>query len=141
MTDDTDSDTTTGAQSDQSTGGENAATATAGDSGTVPESGVPDGGTAEEGVEQPQAGGSQPQEATSGGRSTGERLAWLVQVAGLVILCLLALVATFRVYFAASTAISVWISDDFVSLFQVAFNLLVLVASLYGISVLVRRLS
>jgi hypothetical protein len=75
------------------------------------------------------------------GRTTGERLAWLVQVAALVILCLLALVATFRVYFAASTAIRVWISDDFVSVFQVAFNLLVLVASVYGISVLVRRLS
>jgi hypothetical protein len=75
------------------------------------------------------------------GRTTGERLAWLVQVAALVILCLLALVATFRAYFSASTAIRVWISADFVSVFQTAFNLLVLIASVYGISVLVRRLS
>jgi len=53
---------------------------------------------------------------------------------------LLALVATFRFYFAASQAIQVWISEDFVSVFQAAFNLLVLIASVYGVSVLVRRL-
>ena len=138
MTDpDTESDTTSDAQTTHSDDGENATTPTVGDGGAATSGAATD--TA--GGEHPPAGEGQAQEASSDGRSTGERLAWLVQVAGLVILCLLPLVATFRVYFAASTAISVWISDDFVSVFQVAFNLLVLIASVYGISVLVRRLS
>ncbi|MEF8850853.1 MAG: hypothetical protein V5A44_08445 [Haloarculaceae archaeon] len=79
-------------------------------------------------------------EESTGSPTAGERLAWLVQVGALVILCLVALVATFRFYFAASEAIRVWIADDFVSVFQAAFNLLVLVACAYGVSVLVRRL-
>jgi len=96
-------------------------------------SGTPPGETA--------ADGSPGDESSSGdSRSSGERLAWLVQIGALVVLCLLALLATFRFYFAASQAIQVWISDDFVSVFQAAFNLLVLIASVYGVSVLVRRL-
>jgi len=88
-----------------------------------------------------QAGDAAAGEAsTDDSRSSGERLAWLVQIGALVVLCLLALVATFRFYFAASQAIQVWISEDFVSVFQAAFNLLVLIASVYGVSVLVRRL-
>jgi len=138
MTDDnTESDATRDAQPAHPDVDENQTTPTAGDGGA----GTEGGPTTTGGVETGPAGEGQPQESASGGRSTGARLAWLVQIAGLVILCLLALVATFRVYFAASTAISVWISPDFVSVFQVAFNLLVLILSIYGISVLVRRLS
>ena len=78
--------------------------------------------------------------AESEDRITGERLAWVVQVGALVVLSLVALLATFRFYFAASEAITVWIADDYVSVFQAAFNLLVLVVCLYGVSLLVRRL-
>jgi hypothetical protein len=115
-----------------------------------------DGGTADSaatreasqtpGQAQSQASEAPTEEAPSGegtsgdSRTSGERLAWLVQIGALVVLCLLALLATFRFYFAASQAIGVWISDDFVSVFQAAFNLLVLIASVYGVSVLVRRL-
>ncbi|WP_415381810.1 hypothetical protein [Halosimplex sp. TS25] len=64
-----------------------------------------------------------------------------VEWAAFAILCLLALVATFRFYFAVSEAIRVWFSPDFVPVFQAVFNLLVLVASALGISVLVRRIA
>ena len=113
-------------------------------------SGRSDGGTADHtgagGADQPQVGDTPPGESSSAessageSRTSGERLAWVVQIGGLVVLCLLALLATFRFYFAASQAIEVWISDDFVSVFQAAFNLLVLIASVYVVSVLVRRL-
>jgi hypothetical protein len=78
--------------------------------------------------------------AGSEDRTTGERLAWVVQVGALVVLSLVALLATFRFYFAASEAITVWIADDYVSVFQAAFNLLVLVVCIYSVSLLVRRL-
>lgn len=71
---------------------------------------------------------------------TGSRLVRFVEYATFGILCLLALVATFRFYFAASEAIRVWFSSDFVPVFQAAFNLVVLVAAALGISVLVRRI-
>lgn len=121
---------------------------------------VADGGTADPaatgGGNQAQTGETSASEASAGeapsgdvssseasaddSRTSGERLAWVVQIGALVVLCLLALLATFRFYFAASQAIEVWISDDFVSVFQAAFNLLVLIASVYGVSMLVRRL-
>jgi hypothetical protein len=71
---------------------------------------------------------------------SGRNLVAYVQWATFAILCLLALVATFRSYFAASEAIRLWFSRDFVPVFQAAFNLVVLIASAIGISVLVRRL-
>ncbi|WP_459193987.1 hypothetical protein [Halosimplex sp. J119] len=75
--------------------------------------------------------------STEGGRDLVAYVEW----AAFAILCLLALVATFRFYFAASEAIRVWFSADFVPVFQALFNLLVLVASAAGISVLVRRIA
>ena len=144
MTDDTPNDDTTDAQTGGPDAAEETATgATVGDGGTAAEPPATDAAT-EAGTgasETPPTDDGDGGEASAESRSTGERLAWLVQVAGLVVLSLLALVATFRVYIAASNAISVWISRDFVSLFQVAFNLLVLIVAVYGISVLVRRLS
>lgn len=81
--------------------------------------------------------------STDGGTVTeqsGRDLVTYVEYAAFAILCLLALVATFRFYFAASTVIDVWFSSDFVPVFQAVFNLVILVASAIGISLLVRRL-
>ena len=101
-----------------------------------------DGGTADATAAETDAAGSTAAESGAGSedRTTGERLAWVVQVGALVVLSLVALLATFRFYFAASEAITVWIADDYVSVFQAAFNLLVLVVCLYSVSLLVRRL-
>lgn len=76
----------------------------------------------------------------SGTGSAGNRLVTLVQWAAFAILSLLALVSTFRFYFAVSEAIRVWFTPDFVPIFQAAFSLVVLLASAIGISILVRRL-
>ncbi|WP_135363485.1 hypothetical protein [Halosimplex halophilum] len=76
-----------------------------------------------------------------GGSADGRDVVGYVQWAAFAILCLLALVATFRFYFAASEAIRVWFSPDFVPVFQAVFNLVVLAASAVGISVLVRRIA
>lgn len=59
----------------------------------------------------------------------------------LLLLTLLAVLATLRFYLAASTAIDVWIDRRYRPLFQAAFNLVVLLAAGIGISVVVRRLS
>jgi len=101
-----------------------------------------DGGTADATAAETDAAESTAAEPGAGSedRTTGERLAWVVQVGALVVLSLVALLATFRFYFAASEAITVWIADDYVSVFQAAFNLLVLVVCLYSVSLLVRRL-
>ena len=101
-----------------------------------------DGGTADATTAETDAAESTAAESGAGSedRTTGERLAWVVQVGALVVLSLVALLATFRFYFAASEAITVWIADDYVSVFQAAFNLLVLVVCLYSVSLLVRRL-
>jgi hypothetical protein len=71
---------------------------------------------------------------------SGRELVTYVEYAAFGVLCLLALVATFRFYFAASSAIRVWFSSDFVPVFQAVFNLVILVAAALGISVLVRRI-
>ena len=101
-----------------------------------------DGGTADATTAETDAAESTAAEPGAGSedRTTGERLAWVVQVGALVVLSLVALLATFRFYSAASEAITVWIADDYVSVFQAAFNLLVLVVCLYSVSLLVRRL-
>ncbi|QLH78718.1 hypothetical protein HZS55_16100 [Halosimplex rubrum] len=91
-----------------------------------------DSGTAAEGDRDP---------ARSEGGVDGRDIVGYVQWAAFAILCLLALVATFRFYFAASEAIRVWFSPDFVPVFQAVFNLVVLAASAIGISVLVRRIA
>lgn len=83
-------------------------------------------------------------ETTAESRDTdenGRTLVDYVEWAAFAILCLLALVATFRFYFAASEAIRVWFSADFVPVFQALFNLVILVAAALGISILVRRIA
>lgn len=59
-------------------------------------------------------------------------------LAGLV---LLAVIAGLRFYFEASTAINQWITSEYRSLFQAAFNLIVLLLAGLGISRQVSRLS
>ncbi|MFC7027984.1 hypothetical protein ACFQJ5_10905 [Halomicroarcula sp. GCM10025324] len=61
--------------------------------------------------------------------------------AAFAILVLVALVATFQFYFAASAAISEFVTRRYRPLFRAGFNLLVLLASGLGISLLVRRLA
>jgi hypothetical protein len=64
-----------------------------------------------------------------------------LQWAAFGILILVALVATFRFYFAASNTIDTFVNREFRPLFQMLFNLLILLASGVGLSVLVRRIA
>lgn len=74
-------------------------------------------------------------------RDSRDRIVTALQYGALAVLLLLALVSLFRFYFAASNAISIWISNDFVPIFQAVFNLVVLVLAVLGLSVLVRRIT
>lgn len=71
------------------------------------------------------------------GRSIREYAMW----AAFGILVLVALVATFQFYFAASAAISEFVTRRYRPLFRAGFNLVILLASALGISLLVRRLA
>lgn len=102
---------------------------------------VPDGpGVADGGGTTEAAPNDAMQSSDADGESARSRLIRVVYWTALAVLCLLALVATFRFYFAASEAIRVWFSSRFVAIFQAVFNVLVLIASLIGISVVVRRM-
>lgn len=56
------------------------------------------------------------------------------------LLALLAVVATFQVYTSASTAIARFVAPDFRPLFRAAFNLVVLLLAVAGITTLLREL-
>jgi hypothetical protein len=56
-------------------------------------------------------------------------------------LTLLALVATFRFYFAVSNTIDSWVAREYRSLFQAAFNLVVLLVAAVGISWEIRKVT
>ncbi len=56
------------------------------------------------------------------------------------LLAILAVVATFRVYTGASDAIERFVAPEFRPLFQAAFNLVVLLLAVAGITSLLRRL-
>lgn len=56
-------------------------------------------------------------------------------------LTLLALLATVRFYFAVSTTIDRWVAREYRSLFQAAFNLVVLLVAAIGISWEVRKVA
>jgi len=64
-----------------------------------------------------------------------------IQWAAFVILALVALVATFRFYFAISNAINNFVTRQYRPIFQAVFNLVILLASGLGLSVLVRRIT
>ncbi len=58
----------------------------------------------------------------------------------LVLLVLLAVVATLQLYFAVGRAINIWISSDFAPIFQAGLHLVVLLAAAIGISAVLRRM-
>lgn len=59
-------------------------------------------------------------------------------VSAIALLALLAAYALFQVYLSSATAISIWVSPDYVPIFTAAFNAIVVVAAIAGI-LLVRR--
>jgi len=73
---------------------------------------------------------------TQGGRNVRRYANYAV----LLVLGLLAFVALLRLYFSVSNAITTWITAEYRSLFQAAFNLVVLLAAGVGISYQLRRL-
>lgn len=70
----------------------------------------------------------------------GPRVRRYANYAVLLVLGLLAFVALIRLYFSVSNAITTWITSEYRSLFQAAFNLVVLLAAGVGISYQLRRL-
>lgn len=81
-------------------------------------------------------------EATAGAdQSTGERVLSMLQWAAFAILILVALIATLRFYFAASNAIDTFVTREYRPVFQAVFNLVILLASALGLSLLVRRIA
>ena len=71
---------------------------------------------------------------------TGVRVRRYANYAVLLVLGVLALVAVIRLYFSVSNAITTWVASEYRSLFQAAFNLVVLLAAGLGISYQLRRL-
>jgi len=82
-----------------------------------------------------------PSHEAESDESTGERVIGALQWAAFAILILVALIATLRFYFAASNAINSFVNHEYRSLFQAIFNLVILLASAVGLSVLVRRIA
>jgi len=71
---------------------------------------------------------------------TGGRVRRYANYAILLVLGLLAFVAVIQLYLSVSNAIGTWITNEYRSLFQAAFNLVVLLAAGIGISYQLRRL-
>ncbi|AZH26241.1 hypothetical protein [Haloplanus aerogenes] len=70
----------------------------------------------------------------------GPRVRRYANYAVLLVLGLLAFVAVIQLYLSVSNAIRTWINPEYRSLFQAAFNLVVLLAAGVGISYQLRRL-
>ncbi|WP_251343029.1 hypothetical protein [Haloplanus halophilus] len=77
---------------------------------------------------------------TGGDEDSGARVRRYANYAVLIVLGLLAFVAVVRLYLSVSNVIATWITDEYRSLFQAAFNLVVLLAAGVGISYQLRRL-
>lgn len=73
--------------------------------------------------------------------SAGEKVISAVQWGAFAILILVALIATLRFYFSASNAINEFVTRQYRPLFQAVFNLIILLASVLGLSVLARRIT
>jgi len=71
---------------------------------------------------------------------TGVRVRRYANYAVLAVLGLLAFVAVVRLYLSVSNAIGTWVTHEYRSLFQAAFNLVVLLVAGVGISYQLRRL-
>jgi len=78
---------------------------------------------------------------TDSTNSAGQKVVRSLQWAAFAILLLVALIATLRFYFAASNAINEFVTRRYRPLFQAIFNLVILLASALGLSVLVRRIA
>jgi hypothetical protein len=78
-------------------------------------------------------------EADSAGGVT-DRDETLLKVA-LALLVVLAVVATIRLYLSVSSAIGTWVTHEYRSIAQAAFNLVVLLVTGVGISLVLRKLS
>ncbi|WP_276272008.1 hypothetical protein [Haloarcula litorea] len=77
----------------------------------------------------------------TGGADDDRSVAEYVQWVALGVLVLVAVVATFQLYFAASAAIETFVTRRYRPLFVAGFNLAVLLACGIGVSALVRRLT
>jgi uncharacterized membrane protein len=78
--------------------------------------------------------------APSQDEGTGRRIRRYANYAVLLALGLLAFVAVIQLYLSVSNVIRIWISEEYRSLFQAAFNLVVLLAAGVGITYQLRRL-
>jgi len=76
-------------------------------------------------------------DATDGGRQMVEYAQW----AAFGMLVFVAFVATVRFYFAASASVETFVTRRYQPLFMMGFNLVVLLLSGIGLSVLLRRLT
>ena len=79
--------------------------------------------------------------ATDAGPDMQTRMIQYAQWAAFALLLLVALVATARLYFAASATIDTFVTRRYRPLFMAGFNLAVLLGCGIGLSVLVRRLT
>lgn len=77
----------------------------------------------------------------AGADSKGQTVIRALQWAAFAILLLVALVATFQFYFAASNTINEFVARRYRPPFHMAFNLVILLGSALGLSVLVRRIA
>jgi hypothetical protein len=84
------------------------------------------------------ANGPEPDDEPTDDTSDLVRYARYALLAGLT---LVALVATFRFYFAVSNTIDSWVAREYRSLFQAAFNLVVLLVAAIGISWEIRKVA
>ncbi len=82
-----------------------------------------------------------PDRSSDGAGFSWERVRRMLLVSAIGVLGLLATWATFQIYGAASQAISIWLSDAYVPIFQALFNAVVVLVALAGILWLVRQLS
>lgn len=77
----------------------------------------------------------------SGDGDIGERMLTYGQWAAFALLLVVALIATVRLYLAASATIDTFVTHRYRPLFMAGFNLAVLLACGLGLSALVRRLA
>lgn len=80
-------------------------------------------------------------ESAEGDAGNESRLAEFMLKGALVLLALLALIATLQFYLSAQTAIGRWVEHEYRPIFLAAFNLVVLLASGIGITLVLRRLT
>jgi len=84
--------------------------------------------------------GSDASENTEETTTNGRNVRKYANYAVLLVLGLLAFVAVIQLYLSVSNVIRTWIEPEYRSLFQAAFNLVVLLAAGLGISYQLRRL-